>query len=365
MATKTGIGWTDATWNPLRGCTRVSAGCQHCYAERVADKINHFARAAGRPEPYAGLVKTVGQEPRWTGRVQLVEEALGLPLKWRTPRRVFVNSMSDLFHEAVTSETLDLIMGVMALAPRHTFQVLTKRPERMLAYLTELALNFPERLSSAVGERFGEETEVTLHNILAGASWWRDMEPRGVPLDGQTPLWPLPNVHLGVSVEDQAAADARIPPLLEAPAAVRWVSAEPLLGPVDLRRIRPWHPAHGPGGADALAGGSWGHPAVLRMAPDSPGYCNHSNAPTIDWVVVGGESGSGHRTMDLGWLADIVGQCVCTWVPVFVKQDSGPLSGRQGRIPGVLWGFKDFPRAAGPLPLRRPPTGAQERSSAA
>ncbi|GGA80852.1 hypothetical protein GCM10011507_35100 [Edaphobacter acidisoli] len=133
MGTKTGISWTDATWNPIRGCSRVSEGCRHCYAERAA------YRFSGPGQPYEGLVQ-IGADgkrrPQWNGQVRFVEEHLLDPLKWTRPRRIFVNSMSDLFHENVTDDMRDKIFAVMALCPQHTFQVLTKRPERMLKWFT-------------------------------------------------------------------------------------------------------------------------------------------------------------------------------------------------------------------------------------
>lgn len=283
MGQSTGIAWTDATWNCLRGCSRVSEGCRHCYAEVVA------ARFSGPGQPYEGLARKVGGEARWTGEVRFIEKHLTDPLRWRQPRRIFVNSMSDLLHDGVPYEWLDRIFAVMALAQRHTFQVLTKRPERMLEYLTGHA--------------------------AGGRHVWPAAQaipmPRGQDKPG--PGWPLPNVHLGVSVEDQAAADERIPLLLRTPAAVRWVSAEPLLGPLDLT---PWLPVQTIGGVEMER---W-----------------------LDWVVVGGESGPGHRPMDPAWLASIVAQCRAAQVPVFVKQDSGPKPGQRGRIPDALY-LQQFP----------------------
>jgi len=281
MGQTTGISWTDATWNPIRGCSRVSEGCRHCYAEQVA------ARFAGPGQPYEGLAKKVGGEARWTGEVRFIEEHLTDPLRWRKPRRIFVNSMSDLFHENLTDEQIDRVFAVMALAPRHTFQVLTKRPARMLTYMTGLA----DRGGS--GRGFAR-----LEASARGLGY--TMRFNGMPLLS----WPISNVHLGVSVENQAAADERIPLLLQTPAAVRWISAEPLLGPIDL------------GGA------------------------------ALDWVVVGGESGSEHRPMNMAWLASIVARCRANGIPVWVKQDSGFRSGLQGAIPDDLW-VQQFPAPGG------------------
>ena len=135
MGDKTGIEWTDMTWNPVRGCSRVSEGCRHCYAEQQAARIIRMGK--GKPTPYDGLVKTVGGEARWTGVVRMVEDRLADPLKWRKPRRIFANSMSDLFHEELDDEQIDRVFAVMLLAPRHTFQVLTKRAARMRAYFAD------------------------------------------------------------------------------------------------------------------------------------------------------------------------------------------------------------------------------------
>jgi protein gp37 len=217
MSANTGIQWTDATWNPIRGCSRVSEGCRNCYAEVVA------ARFSKPGQPYEGLARrTANGGAHWTGKIMFVEKHLEDPLRWRKPRRIFVNSMSDLFHEGVTLEQLYKIFAVMMLARQHTFQILTKRPERMRAFLTgelERPLNgvgdsiwFAAR---ALVERFPKyDDELLAHS--------------------EHPVWPLRNVWCGVSVEDQKAANLRIPQLLNTPAAVRFLSCEPLLAPVDL-----------------------------------------------------------------------------------------------------------------------------------
>jgi protein gp37 len=307
MAGETAIGWTDVTWNPLRGCTRVSTGCERCYAEQLALKLNRMASAQGRPEPYAGLVKQVGGAPRWTGKLALVEDDLAKPLHWRKPRRVFVNSMSDLFHEQVEDAWLDRIFAVMAHARArgHVFQVLTKRPARMLAYLTHADLY----------DRWMEE----LNRVR------RDWCGLGITPLSNPQRFPLENVHLGVSVENQQAADERIPLLVQTPAVVRWVSAEPLLGPIDFQ-----------------------HPEDRGTSCNVGGWLLD-----LDWVVVGGESGHARREMQLDWLAGVVNACRertdmgRPWpCPVFVKQDSGPRPGMQGRIPDALWAYKQFPRAS-------------------
>lgn len=237
------IEWTDATWNPVRGCTKVSAGCKHCYAETFAE------RWRGIP----GHAFEQGFDLR------LVPEKLGEPLKWKAPKRIFVNSMSDLFHEDVPFEYIDKVFAVMAVCEQHTFQVLTKRPERMAEYCSQ----------------------------------WKEcrsiVDPRPTENDFLQP-WPLPNVHLGTSVENQEAAGKRIPHLMLTPATVRFLSCEPLLGPVDLR-----------------------------------GYlCNPETSLTaIHWVIIGGESGHHARPMELEWARELVAQCKAAQVPVFMKQLGG------------------------------------------
>jgi protein gp37 len=291
---KTSIEWTDRTWNPIRGCSRVSEGCRNCYAEQVA------ARFSGEGQAYHGLARRRSNgEAQWTGDVRLIEEHLSDPLSWRTPARVFVNSMSDLFHEKLTHEQIDQVFAVMALAAQHTFQILTKRPERMLQYFAEI---FQRRTDLPIGplDRHGKILEAVESIVYRGEGltrfhgdrWWT---PEG-GLRAHTQPWPLPNVWLGVSVENQAAADERIPLLLQTPAAVRFLSCEPLLGPVDLKDC-----------------GTTPYFTDRGCLPDRPGT-------SVDWVIVGGESGRGARPCDVEWITDLVAQCDFAGVPCFVKQ---------------------------------------------
>lgn len=272
MGGVTGIQWTDATWNPVRGCSRVSRGCVNCYAETMA------ARFAGPGQPYEGTIR----DGRWSGVIRLVPEALALPLRWQKPRRIFVNSMSDLFHDGVPDEYIDRVFAVMWAAERHTFQVLTKRAERMRAYMTTPGLRQRWATAAAIETTGGDR----LHDRIMQA----DMPP---------------NVWLGVSVEDQRAAERRIPDLLATPAAVRFLSVEPLLGPVRLDRV-----AEDEMGAtyDALRGG---------MSGGSPG---DMGGPRVDWVIVGGESGRNARYCNRGWIRKIVEQCEAAGTACFVKQ---------------------------------------------
>ena len=288
MADRSAIEWTDATWNPLRGCSRVSAGCQHCYAERVA------ARFSGPGMPYEGLIHPTTRG--WNGQVRLVPEVLDQPLRWRRPRRIFVNSMSDLFHESVPDEWIDQVFAVMALAHRHTFQILTKRPWRMRDYLQRRTDEIRKDLfNSAMAKAIYAASRAAGHALpgnavlllLSNDDNWR-AHPESVQ---RTPGWPLRHVWLGVSVENQAAADDRIPLLLEAPVAVRWLSCEPMVGPVNLKASLAANHLH------EIDGG-----------------------PRIDWVVVGGESGAGARPMHPDWARSLRDQCAAAGVPFFFKQ---------------------------------------------
>ena len=254
MADKTGIEWTraadgtpGATWNPIVGCSVISPGCTNCYAMRQA------GRWLRRTPKFAGLTQPSKAGPVWTGEMRLWEKALDQPLRWKKPRRIFVNSMSDLFHESLPDEWIDRIVAVMSRCPQHQFQVLTKRSARMRDYYDGDALN---RIIARLVDETGEARLTS----------------------------PLPNVHLGVSVEDQERV-ARIRELLATAAAVRWVSLEPLLGPVDLAV-----PLGGVGGV------------------------------RLDWVVLGGESGRHARPMDSAWARSVRDQCRAAGVPFFFKQ---------------------------------------------
>lgn len=255
--------------------------------------------------PYRGLTKMTKGGPVWTGKVRLVPELLDAPLRWRKPRRIFVNSMSDLFHEDVPDEFIAAVFGVMAAAPHHTFQVLTKRAERMRAWF-EWAARHPHNdgtgtiggPDAAMWKALTEHTG-TLYGLDADGD---EGEALGRALDRP---WPLPHVWLGVSVEDQKRADERIPLLLQTPAAVRWISAEPLLGPIDLRYLQPGDP---PTEINAVEGTH----GVIRP--------HRGRGPRLDWVVVGGESGPGARPMHPDWARSLRDQCAAAGVPYFFKQ---------------------------------------------
>lgn len=271
------IEWTDTTWNPVVGCAKVSPGCKNCYAETMAVRQSLMAAAAigrgddpGRSAHYQKAVK----DGRWSGQFVLVPEALSLPFKWKKPRRVFVNSMSDLFGEGVPDDYVAAVFGVMAATPHITYQVLTKRSARMAEWFRWIA-------RTGGGPPVGMYQAARQYGVPSQSLHALDL--------GNAPVWPLPNVHLGVSVEAPPYI-TRLDDLRRCPAAVRWVSCEPLLAPLDLRQ-----------------------------------YLGNGN---LDWVVVGGESGPGARACDISWIDDIRRQCQSADVPMFVKQlGSNPYAG--------------------------------------
>ncbi|MYZ34343.1 phage Gp37/Gp68 family protein [Streptomyces sp. MnatMP-M17] len=308
MSDTTTIEWTEATWNPVTGCTKVSPGCDHCYAETFAE------RWRGTP----------GHHFENGFDIQLRPERLLVPLRWKKPRRIFVNSMSDLFHDKVPDEHIARVFAVMALTPQHTYQVLTKRHGRMRALLSSFAFRqaCEEAASAIVSD---DATPVPQYRRDAYMrQWWSHFAK------------PLPNVWLGVSVEDQKRADIRIPALLDTPAAVRFLSCEPLLGPVDLfglivpGRGRPkltyW--------LDGRPG--WGAPHTTSTGLQMQSM---ETGPRIDWVIAGGESGRGARPAHPDWFRTLRDQCAHSNVPYFFKQwgewaPTGALVIRNRPVPG-------------------------------
>ena len=270
MADKTRIEWSDATWNPLIGCSILSSGCTNCYAMRDAWRIQHNPKT----KHYDGLTHKVNGNPVWTGEVRMVPEVLDRPLSWRRPRRVFVNSMSDLFHEKVPDEWIDRIFAVMALAPQHRFQVLTKRADRLHEYMTSI--------QDGTNRLCGVGWRSALIEGMAQRMWYER--------HGEDPsMWlavhlPLPNVWIGVSAENQLTANERLPHLEKTPAAVRFLSAEPLLGDIDLN------------------------------------YLHNDSIKWLDWVIVGGESGPKARPMHPQWARWLRDTCNEYGVPYFFKQ---------------------------------------------
>lgn len=286
MSSTTSIEWATKSWGPVLGCKKVSAGCDNCYAIRTAHRLasNPNPKVSG---PYAGLTLRGEYGLDWTGVVRTLPARLGDPLRWRKPERIFVNSQSDLFHPAVGVDFTAQVFARMAITPRHTYQILTKRPDVALKVLTQPTF---------------------MHAFTMHA---------GFPtLDVARSVWPLSNVWIGVSVEDQATADDRIPKLLQIPAARRWISAEPLLGPLDL---------------------------VEHLA--------NTSRPSLDWVVTGGESGPGARPAHPDWFRSIRDQCVAAVVPLLHKQNGAwvPTEPGDGVRPGDVCVTPDgFTDTAGP-----------------
>jgi protein gp37 len=306
MSGHTNIEWTHPegfkgeSWNPFVGCSIVSKGCTNCYAMKMAARI---VAMQGEASHYAGTVKTVNGKPVWTGAVRPApDKTWTAPLRAKSPRCYFVNSMSDVFHEDVPDQWIDRLFAVMALAPQHRFLILTKRPERMRDYLDRQ-------------ERRCDGEDGLSEDIIAMANE-ADVDWRNVVED----KWPLPNVWLGTSVEDQASADQRIPHLLATPAAIRFISAEPLLGPADLETI--W--IRRPGARSSSLSQSLGD--YVR-----PLRGNFTDSPTLDWVIAGGESGPGARPCDPDWLRSLRDQCAAAQVRFFMKQMH-----RKGPIPDDL-----------------------------
>lgn len=322
----TNIGWTDFSVNPIRArlagstktfggynsgvghyCEKISAGCRNCYASSLQPKFGLPAFQDARN----GAVETFLDASKF-------EEVL----RRKKPTRFFWCDMTDMFGSWVPFEWIAACFGVMAATPQHVHQVLTKRPERALEFFREW---LPQKQAD---ER---ETPAEVCRSLAlehvpGAEktpegpWTKQAQP----FLGYDTRWPLPNVHLGVSVEDQQRADERIPILLDCPAAVRWISYEPALGPLEL--------------------GCW----LGCPNHDDTGYCTECKSddggPELDWIVGGGESGPGHRPCDPVWIESVVAECTAAHVPVFVKQDSGQKPGKQGRLSDATWARKEFPR---------------------
>jgi protein gp37 len=300
----TNIEWCDATWNVVGGCTIRSPGCKNCYAQDLAGTrlINHplyagttTVAANGKPVFNGKMTVAPDDHPVWTR-----------PLKWRgaknrvmgagMPSLIFVGDMSDLFHEERPAHVIAKVFAVMARCPHHVFQVLTKRPERMRDWILTIA-DSPDGIFDAVVDLVDGDRE-EINRI------------------GELP-WPLPNVWCGTSVERQKEADERIPLLLQTPAAVRFISAEPLIGPIDLHDwlTRDWHPT---------------------MPPET--------TSRLDWVIVGGESGPDRRPTDIAWMHSLRDQCLAAGVSYFHKQMTGKKA-----IPPDLQ-IRQFP-AVKPLPV--------------
>jgi len=267
MGSSSKIEWTDTTWNPLAGCTRVSRGCSNCYAEKMTRRLLAMSRQWKDRGAYDRYRRTISDSGRWSNSIALFPERLEAPLRWRKPRRVFVGSMSDLFHHDVPTEYIVQVFVVAKKAERHHFQFLTKRAERLREF----------------GERF-------------------------------SCLTTLPNVSLGVSVEKQDVLEKRWRQLAITPASLRFLSIEPLLAHLDFFR------------AGSL-GAEMGDPIYFSALAGTD--ATDPSIPGVDQVIVGGESGGGARTCELSWIVNVRNACSDARVPCFVKQ-LGSLSGGWG-----------------------------------
>lgn len=258
---QTSIEWTQKVWNPTVCCDKVSAGCKNCYAE-----VMHKRLMVMQPKKYS--------KPFLTGAMPYEPDLLK-PLSWKKPVRIFANSMSDLFHKDIPFGYIDKVFAIMACCPQHTFQILTKRPERMKQYFSTMITTSMIRWKNLAYELTGQ--------LIAEEGEWE---------------FPLPNVWLGTSVEDQATADERIPHLLQVPAAIRWLSCEPLLGQINLRLFS-------------------GHVLNHKLDHLAAGKGKDSG---IHWVVTGGESGHKARPMHPDWPRNLRNQCKDAKIPFFFKQ---------------------------------------------
>lgn len=341
MGSKSSIEWTQtvsadgsvspgATWNPVRGCSMANGsetgGCLNCYAARLNARGLPGMVSPTTGEPFARILES---GPRWTGRVELIEKALTLPLKWRKPKRIFVNSLSDLFHESLLDEEIDRVFSIMAGCHQHTFQVLTKRPERMLKYLLRFKPDGRGWVTPG-----GEDAELT-----------------HCPVDAAR--WPLPNIWLGTSIENQTTADMRIPLLLQTPAVKRFVSYEPALGPVDFRKWTDeglecgtcdWTGVesedllreHADSGIRGSSEDSW------YACPKCNAECAHLPIDErLDWIIIGGESGPGARPFDIQWARQVIKQCAAAGVACFVKQLGAKPHERRVNGDHVFFDLKD------------------------
>lgn len=286
MSDGTHISWAEATWNVVTGCTKVSDACTHCYIDRTPP-LRMAHRRFRHPDPVNGSPEKVGA----TTGVLLHPERLGIPFGWRKPRRIFVCSLADLFHDDVPDDHIAETFAVAALNPRHTFQVLTKRHARLRALLSSDA--FTARVADhAYLMAMGEHPNVTGPALRAAAATYDQWAAVADLHLGRVLPWPLPNVWVGVTAESQQWADTRVPVLLDTPAAVRWVSAEPLLGPLDLTRY------------------------LIDEPPGLPGDWPRC----VDWVVAGGESGPKARPMHPQWARGLRDQCAAAGVAFHFKQ---------------------------------------------
>lgn len=331
-----GIAWTDQTWNCVTGCTKVSAGCKHCYAERVFPRAYSDEQMVVNSMTGARRFGNVVAEqeflaPRKFTDVRCHEDRLAQPLHWKKPRRIFVNSISDLFHEDVPDKFIAAVFGIMAAAMEHTFQILTKRPQRVLEWFKWIDSfgGIGKYIRSDEGRRdlrviIGNPEISRIETHRSGRKYRSSDDPWAKTMNAAACVGrgePLHNVWLGVSVEDQKTADERIPLLLQTPAAVRFVSYEPALEPILLAQVIPvkWN-------------GKPGKPITVVDYLRGPQH--------IDWVIVGGESGPGARPFNIEWARSVIRQCQDAGVACFVKQMGANVQTRNDQVQDV-WYYAD------------------------
>ena len=282
----TKIPWTEETWNPVIGCTKIAAGCKNCYAEKMAIRLKSIAENDLRKnsiQAYKKVISCPDLKQGWNGNIVCREDILEDPLHWKKSHLIFVCSMGDLFHEKVSFEFIDKVMAVIALCPQHTFQILTKRPERMAVY-------YEDTRTSA----WANEATKYLGRMK--------LSPPYCLLDGN-----IKNLWLGTSISTQPDAEKNIPILLQIPAAVRFISIEPMLESIDLKHYLPYS-------------------SVKCSA-----YIRGEKLQAIDWVIIGCESGPGARLCSLADIDYAIDQCRQANVPLFLKQI--PLSGKCEKDP--------------------------------
>jgi protein gp37 len=338
----TGIEWTDLTWNPIGGCSVHSPGCIHCYAQTLAG-----GRLKSHPL-YAGTTTPAKTGPVFNGHLTVAPDDHRVwlkPLRWRGakhPRRgpgarslIFVGDMSDLFHEDRPDAHIDRVFAVMALCPQHDFQVLTKRADRMREYVSSPST--PRRVYELVCDLVTVDQIADVILIAPG------IDPSLAPPGKQIFLgrWPLPNVWCGVSVEDQRRADERIPEVLATPAAVRFISYEPAIGPVDLAAM-PFPDGDARHRWDALTGQALLYGDGVRGHPDVTIRMDKPLKSSLDWIICGGESGPKARPMHPDWARSLRDQCATAGVAFFFKQWGGTNKKKTGRrLNGRTW--EEFP----------------------
>jgi protein gp37 len=316
MSDKSNIEWTDSTWNPIVGCSKVSPGCANCYAETMAGRL-----AAMNQRAYQDVVNApdlrYGPRSTWNGTTRLVESALAIPLRWKKPRKIFVCSMSDLFHENTPFEWVDKVFAVMALCPQHAFQVLTKRPERMREYLqTRTSMDASARYGRAPQwyQKLTDWLDEGAGGFLGNGGAWDRCHAAAEMLHLEQPL---PNVWLGTTAEDQQRYDERIKYLLACPAAVRFLSLEPLLGAIDLK-LR--HAAL----TDIMDADPKREPRLRGSYPFSGcGLDDHAitrRHHMLHQIIAGGESGPKARPSHPDWFRSLRDQCAAAGVPFLFKQ---------------------------------------------